>query len=111
MVKKPKYLSGTKKHLALISPLDWGLGHTTRCIPIIRELQLNDFEIVIACDTTQKLILYSEFPDITFENFPGYGLKYGKNRIATLWLLLTQSKHILTAIKHEKQLLKSLIER
>jgi hypothetical protein len=40
----------------LIAPLNWGLGHATRCIPIIRALQgLNHIPIIasdgIALDT------------------------------------------------------------
>ena len=34
----------------LIAPLDWGLGHATRCIPIINELIKQDCEVIIAAD-------------------------------------------------------------
>ena len=34
----------------LIAPLNWGLGHATRCIPIIKELIHNNFEPVIGSD-------------------------------------------------------------
>ena len=35
----------------LIAPLDWGLGHATRCIPIIHALLANGYEVVIAADS------------------------------------------------------------
>jgi len=34
----------------LISPLDWGLGHATRLIPIIKKLSDNGNDIIIAGD-------------------------------------------------------------
>ena len=33
---------GNKKTI-LVAPLNWGLGHATRCIPIIRALEANGF--------------------------------------------------------------------
>jgi spore coat polysaccharide biosynthesis predicted glycosyltransferase SpsG len=32
----------------LIAPLDWGLGHTARCIPIIQELLHQGHEVIFA---------------------------------------------------------------
>ena len=32
----------------LVAPLDWGLGHATRCIPVIRELQAAGAEVWLA---------------------------------------------------------------
>ena len=36
------------KKRILIAPLNWGIGHATRCIPIIENLIKNDFEVLIA---------------------------------------------------------------
>jgi len=38
------------KKRILIAPLNWGLGHATRCIPIINELIRHNFEPIIASD-------------------------------------------------------------
>jgi uncharacterized protein (TIGR00661 family) len=101
LVKNLDYSAITKKHLAIIAPLDWGLGHTTRCIPIIRELQENNFDIVIACNSNQKLVLESEFPNATFVNLSGYGLSYSRSRWRTILKLIFQLPNILIAIKRE----------
>ncbi|MBT8244827.1 MAG: hypothetical protein HKP48_11210 [Winogradskyella sp.] len=34
----------------LVAPLHWGLGHTTRCIPIIKALITEGFEPMLASD-------------------------------------------------------------
>ena len=38
----------------LVAPLDWGLGHATRCIPIIKELLQNNCDPWLAGDETQQ---------------------------------------------------------
>ena len=109
MLKTAKYLNSTKKPLALIAPLDWGLGHTTRCIPIIRELKKNNIEIVIACNSVQKSVLEAEFPDETYVNLPGYGLSYGSSRRHTIAKLILQIPKILISIKKENLQLKRFL--
>ena len=34
----------------IVAPLNWGLGHATRCIPIIDELLRQGAEVIIASD-------------------------------------------------------------
>ena len=46
----------------LIAPLNWGLGHATRCIPIIKALQENNFTPIIASDGIALELLRKEFP-------------------------------------------------
>ncbi len=60
----------------LIAPLDWGLGHATRCIPIIRYLQETGRAVVLAADGRPRLLLEAEFPDLPVIPFPGYDIRY-----------------------------------
>jgi predicted glycosyltransferase len=111
LVKNPQYPVISKKHLAIIAPLDWGLGHTTRCIPIIRALQEKNFDVVIACNSNQKLILQSEFPKASFVNLPGYGLSYSRHRWQTILKLIFQLPNILIAIKRENLQFKRILDQ
>ena len=45
----------------LVAPLDWGLGHATRCIPVIRELLLKNCTVFLAADGKVKAL----FPEIS----------------------------------------------
>lgn len=92
----------TKKLKILVAPLDWGLGHATRCIPIIKELLKNKCEVWIAASGDQKTLLEEEFPFGSFIEIPGYEIKYGKNRTSTLLLLIFAIPKILIRIKQEK---------
>jgi len=90
-----------QKPIVLLSPLDWGLGHTTRCIPIIHELVLQGCHVIIACNSTQKALLIQEFPQLTYVHLPGYNLKYGKNRWGTIVRIILQTPKILIKINNE----------
>ena len=104
-----KFNSSTRKPLILVSPLDWGLGHTTRCIPLITQLIYEGCDVIIACNSTQKAILQQEFPQADFVELRGYNIRYGKNRLATFSRLLFQAPKILTKIKQENQWLRAFL--
>lgn len=90
-----------EKPLVLFSPLDWGLGHTTRCIPLLSELIQNGCSVIVACNSMQKAILQPEFSQISFVHMEGYNLRYGKNKAWTYIMLILQLPKILIKIKNE----------
>jgi uncharacterized protein (TIGR00661 family) len=90
-----------QKPIVLLSPLDWGLGHTTRCIPIINELLHQGCNVIIACNSTQKALLTREFPQLGYVHLSGYNLKYGKNRWGTIVRIILQTPKILIKINNE----------
>ncbi|NII24260.1 UDP-N-acetylglucosamine--N-acetylmuramyl-(pentapeptide) pyrophosphoryl-undecaprenol N-acetylglucosamine transferase [Pseudoflavitalea sp. X16] len=99
----------TRKPLVLIAPLDWGLGHTTRCIPLIRELINLGCDVIIACNSTQKELLQQEFPTIPYTHLAGYDIRYGQTRWITFARLVLQSLKILMKIKQEKRWLRHFL--
>jgi UDP:flavonoid glycosyltransferase YjiC (YdhE family) len=50
----------------LVAVLDWGLGHATRSIPIIRELQNQHVRVVLAGNGASLSLLTQEFPSLRF---------------------------------------------
>ena len=67
----------SKKRI-LVAPLDWGIGHATRCIPLIKELLLHNYEVIIAADSRPMYLLRTEFPELEMIRFSGYNIKYPK---------------------------------
>ena len=82
----------------LVAPLNWGLGHATRCIPIIRELEKNGFTPILASDGDALLLLQKEFPHLQFLKLPSYKIEYGENGTNFKWKLLKNSPKIIQAI-------------
>lgn len=63
----------------LIAPLNWGLGHATRCIPIIRHYLLQGDEVVLAGDGDSLLLLKRRFPELRVIDLPSLELRYTVN--------------------------------
>ncbi len=83
----------------LVAPLDWGLGHATRCVPIIRDLLNNDCELWLAGEGAQEKILREEFPLLPFLPLKGYRIRYAKKGLAAK--LILQIPSILRSIGGE----------
>jgi UDP:flavonoid glycosyltransferase YjiC (YdhE family) len=93
----------------LLAPLDWGLGHATRCIPIIKELNNQGARVMIAASGSQKTLLNEEFPLLEFIEIPGYEMRYKRGYLLKLGLLL-RIPVILKQIKKENKWLERVIE-
>ncbi len=93
----------------LIAPLDWGLGHATRCIPVIKKLLNAGFKVIIAAERDQKILFTSVFPELEIVHLKGYRLKYGSTKTKTILKIIFQIPKILTAINHEKKWLRNFI--
>lgn len=65
---------------AFVSPLNWGLGHSTRDIPIIRELLRHGHDVTIATSGNALALLKKEFPDCSFILFKDYPAPYSSTR-------------------------------
>jgi len=93
----------------LVAPLDWGLGHATRCVPVISDLLNNDCEVWLAGEGAQEKLLREEFPSLSFLPLKGYRIKYAKNGLAGKILL--QIPSILRSIKEENKWLKEQVNK
>lgn len=71
----------------LVCPLDWGLGHATRMVPVIEMLTKNNANVIIAADNSPLDFLTQRFPNITSIKFEGYSPVYPKNGSMSLAML------------------------
>lgn len=95
----------------LIAPLNWGLGHATRCIPIIRALQENNYIPVIASDGIALELLRKEFPNIQTLELPSYQIEYAKNGANFKWKLIKNGPKMIRAILEEKKTIQNWVEK
>ncbi|WP_417290449.1 glycosyltransferase [Corallibacter sp.] len=98
------------KRRILVAPLNWGLGHATRCIPIIHALITNNFEPIIASDGAALNLLKKEFPNLLHLELPSYNITYSKKGAYFKLKLLKDSPKMLTTLKAEKKAVKKIIE-
>ncbi len=92
----------------LVVPLDWGLGHATRCVPVIRELLRQGAEVILGGSGGSLAVLQQEFPDLSTLPFPAYGVRYSKSSFQVPGLL-QQLPRLLRVIRAEHDLLETAI--
>lgn len=93
----------------LVAPLDWGLGHTTRCIPVISRLLEKGAEVLLAGNEVQHKILGAEFPQCRFLPLEGYSVKYASSGTGFMLKMMRQLPRILSVIKAENAWLKQVV--
>lgn len=98
-----------KKKRILIAPLDWGLGHATRCVPIIHELIAKNATVIIAADNRPAELLKKEFPDLEHIRYPGYTLDYPVNENMA-WTMFRQLPKLFRGIHAEHKFLANIIQ-
>ena len=101
-------MSDKKKHV-LVAPLDWGFGHATRCIPIIRLLISKEYKVSIASSGNAVKILRKEFPDLNFFLLPAYGAIYSRYLPFMIHIFLQLPKFLL-AIGRERKVVEQIIK-
>lgn len=97
------------KRRVLIAPLDWGLGHATRCVPIIKGFLQQGFEVLIAGENAVAALLQKEFPALQILPLAGYNVQYSKNKGSFVWKMFAQIPSIIRSIKNENAWLQKII--
>jgi UDP:flavonoid glycosyltransferase YjiC (YdhE family) len=92
----------------LVAPLDWGLGHASRCIPIINALLQKGCEVVIAGNGRSLELLQLEFPELPTELLPGYDPQYPQSGSMAL-TMVKQIPKFFRAIRNEHERIESIV--
>lgn len=91
----------------LVAPLNWGLGHATRCIPIIKALLRQNQQVLLASDGRALDLLRVEFPNLPTYELPAYNVTY---RTANMfWNIGWQLPKIAWAVQHEQKVVEQLV--
>ena len=97
-----------KSSRVLVAPLDWGLGHATRCVPIIERLLAEGHEVVIAADGYPLRFLRREFPHLDWVKFEGLMVEYADGQ-SQVGAMLRQLPRFLRDIWREHKRLKEIV--
>ena len=92
----------------LVSPLDWGLGHASRMIPLIRRFVLDGQNIILAGSGRSAEILTNTFPDLRFVTLPCHTVHMGSGKHSYFHLLL-QLPALVFSVFREHRLAKKIV--
>jgi uncharacterized protein (TIGR00661 family) len=110
LIKPENFNAPEHKPRILIAPLDWGLGHATRCIPVISALIQQNCTVFVAAETQVKSLLQNEFPQLQFIPLQGYRVRYSRNAVWMPMKLLMQLPKIIRRIYAENRWLKKVVK-
>ena len=91
-----------------MAPLNWGLGHATRCIPIIEALLDQNAKPILGLDGAAGQLLKNRYPTLEQVAIPGHEVLYSKGN-SQVWAMTKQMPALLSSIKKEHRLLKRFI--
>lgn len=92
----------------LIGALNWGLGHATRCIPIINALQARGLQVILASDGAALDLWREHYPSLPWVELPSYDIQYPSSNM--VWNMLWQLPKIKRAICSEYQQTATIVE-
>lgn len=93
----------------LLCPLNWGLGHASRCVPIIRNLVIEGHDVTIVADGFPLEFLRLQFPKIRFIEFPSFPISYSRGK-SQVWAMSKNLPNIIAGIYTEHQWLNNLLK-
>lgn len=94
----------------LIAPLHWGLGHATRCIPLIEQQLEAGNEVIVAAEGGPHNVIQTRFPELRFIEIPFMEITYPRDGNMSRHFFFRGPK-LLRSIRHEHRLLQSIVER
>ena len=93
----------------LVIPLDWGLGHATRDIPLIHEMLNAGCQVFIAAEGKHAALLQQEFPQLTIFPLPGYRIQYAQKGQHFGLKIIQQIPKIYRTVQYEQRWLKKIV--
>jgi len=100
-------MSNVQHPSILVAALNWGLGHATRCVPVIKALERLDAKVILASDGAALNLLKAEFPHLPAFQLPSYHIRY--QTTSMIWNLARQMPRITYAIRAEQWATERLI--
>ena len=71
----------------LVAPLNWGLGHASRCVPLIQRLLEEGHEVILGGDGDSLTLLRKHFPKLRYVYLAPLDLRYSKGK-RQVWAML-----------------------
>ncbi|MFO7879212.1 MAG: glycosyltransferase [Bacteroidota bacterium] len=99
-----------KQKTALVAPLNWGLGHASRLLPLIRTLGEMNYEVHIAGSSPANDVISQEFPGIRILPLKSATIKYSRNRLLMIKLFF-QAPFLLRDLLYERRWIRKYVKQ
>lgn len=94
-------IEAVKDKTVVVAPLDWGMGHVTRCVPLIRQFLEQKCRVIFAGTAFQSSFIQKDFPGLICENIEGYNVSLDPSK-STYFQMLQQGLKLRKVIRREQ---------
>lgn len=92
----------------LVAPLNWGLGHASRCVPLVQQFIDEGHEVIIGGDGESLTLLRKHFPKLRYVYLAPLKLRYGKGK-RQVWAMMKAMPQILSWAMKDHALLQAVL--
>ena len=79
----------------LVAPLNWGLGHASRCVPLIRSFIAEGHEVILGGDGDSLTLLRRHFPKLRYVYLAPLRLRYSAGN-RQVWAMVRALPHLVS---------------
>ena len=93
----------------LVAPLNWGLGHASRCVPLVHRFLEQGHEVILGGDGESLTLLRKHFPKLRYVYLAPLNLRYSKGSRQVGAMLCAMPKLLWWAVK-DHAILKAVLK-
>lgn len=92
----------------LVAPLNWGLGHASRCVPLVQRLSDEGHEVILGGDGDSLTLLRKHFPKLRYVYLAPLNLRYSAGR-RQVWAMLKAFPQLIRWALQDHAMLKAIL--
>ena len=92
----------------LVAPLNWGLGHASRCVPLIQRFLDEGHEVILGGDGESLTLLRRQFPKLRYTYLAPLRLRYSASR-RQVWAMLKALPKLIAWAYKDHAMLQALL--
>ena len=92
----------------LVAPLNWGLGHASRCVPLVQRLLDEGHEVILGGDGDSLTLLRKHFPKLRYVYLAPLNLRYGAGK-RQVWAMLKAFPQLIRWALQDHAMLKAIL--
>ncbi len=92
----------------LVAPLNWGLGHASRCVPLVHRFLAEGHEVILGGDGESLTLLRKHFPKLRYVYLAPLNLRYSRGK-RQVWAMLRAIPQLIGWAIKDHAILKSVL--
>jgi uncharacterized protein (TIGR00661 family) len=93
----------------LVAPLNWGLGHASRCVPLVHRFLNEGHEVILGGDGESLTLLRKHFPQLRYVYLAPLHLRYSKSK-RQVWAMMKALPSIIAWAVKDHAILQSVLQ-